>query len=73
MVDQKDMVNTKYCSGDQINKKFMGEACDTYGDRGGAYRVFVVKVRERDHFENLGVDGRIILKWSFRKYNGCMD
>jgi hypothetical protein len=25
-------------------------------------------LRERDHSENLGVDGRIILKWIVRKY-----
>jgi hypothetical protein len=25
-------------------------------------------LRERDHFEFLSVDGKIILKWNFRKY-----
>jgi hypothetical protein len=24
-------------------------------------------LRERDHFENPGIDGRIILRWIFRK------
>jgi len=27
-------------------------------------------VRERDHFEVPGVDGRIILRWIFRKWDG---
>jgi hypothetical protein len=26
-------------------------------------------VRERDHFGDAGVDGRIILKWIFRKWD----
>jgi hypothetical protein len=30
------------------------------GDGRGAYRVFV---RGRDNLKNLGIDGRVILKW----------
>jgi hypothetical protein len=26
-------------------------------------------LRERDHFENTGVDRRIILRWNFRKWD----
>ena len=33
----------KYCSGDEIEKNEMGEACSTYGERRGVYRVLVAK------------------------------
>jgi hypothetical protein len=37
------------------------------GEGRGVYRVLVRKPGERDHWGNLGVDGRIILRWIFRK------
>jgi len=36
--------------------------------RGEVYtRFWWGNLRERDHFEDAGLDGRIILKWVFRK------
>ena len=54
----------------------MGGACSDYGGRGEAYRGFWWgNLRERDHWGDPGVDGRIILRWIFRKWNvgGGMD
>jgi hypothetical protein len=34
----------------------------------GAYKVLVEKPKGKDQLENPGVDGRLILKWIFRKW-----
>jgi hypothetical protein len=39
------------------------------GERRGVYRVLVEKLREREHLDDPGVDGRIILRWFFRKWD----
>ena len=48
----------------------MGKACSTYGR--GAYRFLLGNLRERGHFEDLGIDGRIILKCILQKWDGGM-
>ena len=40
------------------------------GEKRGAYRVWVGDLRKRNHLEDLGIGGRIILKWIFIKLNG---
>jgi len=42
----------------------MGRVCSTYGGR-----LLLGKLRKRDHLEDPGIDGRIILGWIFRKWN----
>ena len=37
------------------------------GERTGACRVLVGKLAEKDHLEDLGLDGTIILKLIFKK------
>ena len=38
-------------------------------ERRGTYRFMAGNLRERDHLEGPGVDGRIILRWIFRKWD----
>jgi len=45
----------------------MGGACSPMGGRRGEYRVFVGKPQGKNHLGDPGVDGKIILKWIFRK------
>ena len=46
----------------------MGGACGTYGVRGEVHTGFWwVKLRNKDHLGDPAVDGRIILRWIFRK------
>jgi hypothetical protein len=41
------------------------------GDKRCAYRGFGGgSLRERDHLENLGLDGRVIVKRVFKKWDG---
>ena len=53
--------------GDQVKKTEMGGTCSTYGERRGAYKVLVGKPDGRNHLEDEGIDGRIILKRIFEK------
>jgi len=49
----------------------MGGACSTYGGPGEVLTGFWWgNLRERDHMEDLGVDGRVILRWIFRELGG---
>ena len=48
----------------------MGGACSTYGKRTRVYMDLVGgSLRERDHLGDPGVNGAIILRWIFRKWD----
>jgi len=52
----------------QIEKNETGGTCSTYG--GEVYTGFWWgNLRERNHLEEPGGDGRIILRWVFRKWD----
>ena len=48
----------------------MGWACSAYGGQETRIQCFGGgNLRERDHLGDPGVDGRIILRWIFRKWD----
>jgi len=52
----------------------VGGACSTYGRRGEVHVGFWWgNLKERDHLEDLGIDGTIILKYIFKKWDEVMD
>jgi hypothetical protein len=44
-----------------------------YGEEETCIQGFCGSLRQRDQLENTGIDGRIILRWIFKKWNGETD
>jgi hypothetical protein len=56
--------------GDQIEKNETGGACSAYrGEERHIQGFWWGNLKERDHLNDPGLDGRIILKWIFRKWD----
>jgi hypothetical protein len=63
------MVNDLYSSSSivQVIKSRRVGHVARVGEGRGLYRVLVGNLRERDYLGDPGIDGRIILRWIFRK------
>ena len=48
----------------------MGGACGAYGEGGGVHRVLVGKPEGKRPWGDPDLDGRIILRWIFRRWEG---
>jgi hypothetical protein len=54
----------------KIRRMWWEEHVTHMGDKRGRYKVFVWGHEGRNHLEDLGVDGMIILKWISKKWDG---
>jgi len=54
---------------DKLKKNLMVWACGTNGNMGGEDRGLVGRPEKKKHFEDVGVDGWINLKYIFRKWD----
>ena len=62
----------EYCAGGKIEKNEMAGHVARMGEGRGVHRVLVGKPEGKRPLGRPDVDGRIILKWIFRKWEGVV-
>ena len=74
ILNEKSVPITKYYSCNQTKKNEMGSECGMYGGQVKCIQGFGGgDLRERGHLEVLVVDGSVVLKWIFNKWDEGMD
>jgi hypothetical protein len=63
------MLLTHYCAGDEIETNGMDGARRSDGEGRGVYRGLVEKPEGKRPMGRPSVDGRIIIRWIFRKWD----
>jgi hypothetical protein len=53
-----------------MEKNEMGGACSAYGGEQGVYKVLLGKHKGKNQLGDPGIDGKIILRWIFSKWDG---
>ena len=69
------MLPAKCHSGDQIKNNETGWTCGTHGKQERCIQDFDAggHLSEKDHLEDLGLDGKITIKCIFKKWDGGVD
>jgi hypothetical protein len=63
----KERVKIQYCEGYEVTEDEIGGACKAHRGDGNCVHYLLESLKGRHHSEDLGVDEKIILKWTLGK------